>query len=120
MFGEPECCADFVEADCDCGSPEFILLAQRREEFDEHRLLCGDRDLFRDDLGCVALVAVPSFLLSVSIVAGLGFSVLQPEAGMVPDLVACDAELLAVIFQHLPATCDHTVHIRWVYSSSVL
>jgi hypothetical protein len=31
------------------------------------------------------------------------------EASVVADLIAFDAELLAVIFQHLPATCDHAI-----------
>lgn len=40
-------------------------------------------------------VAVPSFLFGVTLVAGLGLSVVHPETGMVADLLACCTELLA-------------------------
>jgi hypothetical protein len=45
----------------------------------------------------VAGVAVPSFLLVIGVVAGFGLSVTHPEAGVVSDLFAGHAVLLAVI-----------------------
>ena len=77
------------------------------QQFDQHCLLRGGGNLFGDRLVRVASIADPSFLLGVGIVAGFGLAMLEPEAGMVTGLLACGAELLAVIFQHLPATCDH-------------
>ena len=108
MFGEPECCADFVEADCDCGSPEFILLAQRHEEFDEHRLLCGDGDLFHDFLVCMTGIAVPLLRLRVGVIARVGLAVLHPKTSMVTDLLACGAELLAMVLYYFAVAADHT------------
>jgi hypothetical protein len=52
-------------------------------------------------------VAVPSFLLPVSIVVDLGLSVTHPEAGVVADLFAFDAIFLVVDLDDFAATCDH-------------
>jgi len=54
--------------------------------------------LLRDDLFCVALVTVPSFLLDIGIVAVLGLSMRHPEAGVGAGLLACAAELLPAVF----------------------
>jgi hypothetical protein len=54
------------------------------------------------------VVAVPSFLLPVSIVVDLGLSITHPEAGVVSGFFACGAVLLAVNLDDSAATCDHT------------
>ena len=76
---------------------ELVLLAERHEEFDEHRLLCRDWNLFDDDFVCVTGVAVPCLSLGVGVIVCLGFAVSHVEACVVGDAVAFDADLLAVI-----------------------
>lgn len=59
-------------------------------------MLRWNRDLLHDDLLCATSAADPLFLLRVGVVGGFGFSILQVEAGVVSDLLACDAVFLSV------------------------
>jgi hypothetical protein len=75
-----------------------IMLPQTRQRY---------RDFFHDHLVCVASIAVPSFLLAVCVVVLLRFPIGHMKAGVISNLFACYAELLAVVLWNFPLTRDH-------------